>query len=44
MIVIAYLTSSLAWSALGLVAGAALTEVGFEFRSLISGRRKRDDT
>lgn len=40
----AYLANSLAWSGVGLVAGGVLAELGWDLRSLISGRRKRDDT
>lgn len=40
-----YLANSLAWSAVGLFVGAALAELGWDIRALISGRRKqRDDT
>lgn len=41
-----YLANSLAWSGLGLLVGAALTELGWDVSSIIrnSGRRNRDDT
>ncbi len=39
-----YVANSLAWSAFGLLGGAALTELGYDIRSLVSGRRKHDDT
>jgi hypothetical protein len=40
----AYLANSLAWSALGLVIGAGLTEAGYDLTRFLTGRRNRDDT
>lgn len=41
-----YLLSNLAWSGVGLLGGAVLTELGWDVRALIrnSGRRKDDRT
>lgn len=38
---VVYLVTSLAWSTLGLLIGAGAAQVGWDIRSLISGRRKR---
>lgn len=39
-----YLANSLAWSGLGFVLGAGLAELGWDLRSLISGKGRHDDT
>lgn len=41
-----YAAQCLAWSALGFVAGAGVTELGWDLRTLVSGRRhdRNDDT